>query len=84
MVSALVTAEVLPTVTDEGEKVHVALVGQPLPTLRATVPVNPYCGVTVIVEVPVWPGAEIVTGEGLADTLKSVTYSAATGEAELP
>jgi hypothetical protein len=39
--SVLVTAEVLPTVTDQGEKVQVAFVGQPLATLRSTVPVNP-------------------------------------------
>jgi hypothetical protein len=34
MVSVLVTGEVLPTVTDVGEKVQLAPVGQPLATLR--------------------------------------------------
>jgi hypothetical protein len=39
--------------------------------------------VTVIVEAPVWPGAEMVTGEGLAETLKSVTLIETAGEVEL-
>jgi hypothetical protein len=82
MVSVLLPAEAPPTVTDEGENVQVAPVGQPLARLRLTVPPNPYCGVTVIAELPACPGAEIVTGEGLADRLKSVTVIVTTPELE--
>jgi hypothetical protein len=82
MVSVLVTAEVLLTVTDGDESVQVAPVGQTPATLRLTVPVNPYCGATLIVEVPVCPGAEMVTGEGFADTLKSVTLTVVAADVE--
>ena len=40
--------------------------------VRATVPVNPLTGATVIVEVPAVP-AVVVTAIGLAVTVKSVT-----------
>ena len=83
MVNVLVTAEALLTVTDDGESVQVAPVGQPPATMRLTVPVNPYCGATLIVEVPAWPGAETVTGEGSADRLKSVMVIEAAAEVEL-
>ena len=62
---------------------QVAPVGQPLAMLKLTVPVNPYCGVTLIVELPVCPGAEIVTGDGFADRLKSITVSITWAEVEV-
>lgn len=37
-----------------------------------------------MIEFPVCPGAEIVTGEGFADRLKSETVSGVTGEVEAP
>jgi hypothetical protein len=83
MVSVLVAAEALLTMTDVGESVQVAPVGQPLATLRLTVPVNPFCGATLIVEFPACPGAGIVTGEGFADKLKSETETVAAGEVEV-
>ena len=83
MVSVLVTAEALLTVTDAGEIVQVAPVGQPLPMLRLTVPVKPATGVTVSVDVPDCPGAEMVTGEGFADRVKPETLMvAASNEVE--
>lgn len=82
MVSVLVTAEVPFTVTDWVESVQVAPVGQPPSTKRVTVPVNPYCGVTLRVEVPVCPGAGMVTGEGFADKLKSVMVIDTAAEVE--
>jgi hypothetical protein len=71
MVSVLVTAETLLTLTDGDENVQVAPVGQPLPTLRVTGPVNPPSGATLTVEFPACPGAEMVTRRGFADKLKS-------------
>jgi hypothetical protein len=62
--------------------VQVAPVGQPLATLKLTVPLNPFCGVTLRVELPVCPGAEMVTWDGFADTLKSVTVSVTCAEVE--
>ena len=61
MVSVLVAAEVPVRLRNEGEKVHVAPVGQPLITLKMTVPLNPYSGVTLRVVFPVCPGAAMVT-----------------------
>jgi hypothetical protein len=52
---------------------HDAVVGHPLPTLKLTVPVKPFCGVMVMVEVPMPPEAEIFIEEGLADREKSET-----------
>jgi hypothetical protein len=82
MVSVLVPGKAPPTVTDEGDNVHVAPVGQPLATLRLTVPPNPYWGVTLRVELAACPGAEIVTWEGFADRLKSDTVKASGAELE--
>ena len=82
MVNVLVAAEVPVTVTDEGEIVHVPPGGQPFITLRSTIPVNPPCGVMLIVEFPVCPGAEIVRGEGFADSLKSATAIGTAAEVE--
>lgn len=82
MVSASVTAEALLRVTDGDVNVQVAPVGQPLATLRLTLPVNPFCGVTLIVEVPCCPGAEMVTGDGFADRPKSPTVTEFLGDVE--
>jgi hypothetical protein len=76
IVSVEVTADALVGVTDAGAMVQVAPVGQPLVTLRFTVPVNPDIGVTLRVEVPPCPGAEMLRGEGLAERLKSETATA--------
>jgi hypothetical protein len=54
-----------------GVRVHVKPAGD-TPLVRATVPVNPFTGATVIVEVAAVP-AVVVTAVGLAVTLKSVT-----------
>ena len=83
IVSVLVTGEALVGLTDAGEIVQVAPVGQALPTLRFTVPVNPNLGVIVIVELPLCPGAEMLMGEGSADTLKSETAMGVAAEVEL-
>jgi hypothetical protein len=48
--------------------------------VKATVPVNPVPGVTVMVEVPDWPGAEMLTLVGFAARLKSGTTVTATGD----
>jgi hypothetical protein len=82
MVNVLVPGEAPPTLTDEGDNVHVAPVGQPLATLRLTVPPNPYWGVTLRVELAVCPGAEMLTGEGFADRSKSDTVNATGTELE--
>jgi hypothetical protein len=82
MVSTSVAAEVLLTVTDGEAKVQVAPVGQPLATLRVTVPVNPLSGVTLMVDCPDCPGAEMLSGEGLADTPKSETVTVLAPEVE--
>ena len=82
MVSTSVTAEVLLKVRVGDAKVQLAPVGQPLATLRVTAPVNPACGLTLTVEVPVCPGAEIVTVEGLAVTEKSAMAILAVSEVE--
>lgn len=82
IVSTSVTAEAPLTVTAGDANVQLAPVGQPLATLRLTVPVNPFCGLTLMVEAPGWPGAEITKGEGLADTEKSPTAMLAALEVE--
>jgi hypothetical protein len=81
-VSTSVTAEVLLIVTDGDAKVQVAAVGQPLATLRVTVPVNPLSGVTLTVDCPDCPGAEMATAEGFADTPKSEMVTAVAPELE--
>ena len=82
-VKLLVTAEVPLTVTEEGENVQVDRVGQPLATVRLTVPVNAPCGVVVTVEVPDCPGAEMSIEVGFADTEKSPTATLAEEDWEL-
>lgn len=54
-----------------GVRVHVKPAGE-TELVRATVPVNPLTGATVIVEVAAVP-AVVVTAVGLAVTVKSVT-----------
>jgi len=83
MVSTSVTAEAAVGLTDEDANVQLAPVGQPLATDRLTVPVNPFCDETLIVVVPCWPGAEIVTAVGFADTPKSVTAREVADEVEV-
>ena len=82
MVNVLVTADVPVTLTKGGEKLQVAPLGQPLATPKLTVPVNPFCGATLSIELPVCPGAEMVTFDGFADTLKSVTARVTWAEVE--
>jgi len=53
-----------------GDRVHVRPAGE-TDDVRPTVPVNPWRGATVIVEIPVAP-AFAVTLVGLAVTVKSV------------
>jgi len=53
-----------------GESVHVRPVVEETVTDRPTVPVNPFTGKTVIVEVPVEPATN-ATFVGLAVTVKS-------------
>jgi hypothetical protein len=57
-----------------GVSVHVNPAGD-TELVRATVPVNPWTGATVIVEVPGVP-AVVVTAVGLAVTVKSFTVTA--------
>jgi len=83
MVNTSVTAEVPLTLTEGEANVQAAPVGQPPTTDRLTVPANPFCGVTLMVEVPGCPGAEIVTGEGFAETPKSVTVREVAAEVEV-
>lgn len=83
MLSTSVTAVVPVTLTEGEAKVQVAPAGHPLTTDRLTVPVNPFCGLTLIVEVPGCPGAEIVTGEGFAETPKSVTAREVAADVEV-
>jgi len=56
----------------EGVRVHVK--PPVVATVRATVPVNPFTGATVIVDVAAVP-AVVVTAVGLAVTVKSVTIT---------
>ena len=60
-------------VSDEGVIVQVVPVGQMLATIRFTVPVKPFNGVTVSVELPDCPGAGMEIVVGLAEMPKSVT-----------
>jgi hypothetical protein len=79
MVRVLVAAATPLGATEVGENVQVAPVGQPLETDKVTVPVKSEIGVTETVDVPLAPGAEILMGEGFAETLKSATVTAITG-----
>src|SRR5579862_8363100 len=76
IVRVAVTGDALVGLTEAGATTQVAPVGQPLVTLRFTVPVNPDIGVTLMVEAPPCPGAEMLRGEGLAERLKSETATA--------
>jgi hypothetical protein len=55
-----------------GESVHVRPVAGDTELVNVTVPVNPWSGATVMVEVEAVP-AVVVTEVGLAVTLKSLT-----------
>jgi hypothetical protein len=78
--AVVVTVNVADTVdepdrlTDEGEMVHVAPGGHPEEN-APTVAFHPYRGVSVNVEVPDRPGAQMLMDEGLADTLKSAAVA---------
>jgi len=81
MVSVVVTGEDPVTLTG----VSVQDIPGPAPGKlhpMATVPMNPFRGVTVIVEVADCPGAEMLIVVGFADTLKSVTLIVAGAEVE--
>jgi hypothetical protein len=56
----------------DGVRVHVSPVAGDIDDVRATVPVNPFTGATVIVEVAAVP-AGVVTAVGAAVTVKSST-----------
>jgi len=60
-------------------RVQVRPVAGLIEDVRATVPVNPFCGVTVIVEVAAAP-ARAVTDVGAAVTVKSVTVTVTVAE----
>ena len=72
IVTTLVTAEEPAMLTDEGENVQ-SIPRTPVQQDRLMVPVNPFRGVRVMVEVPDCPGAGMVMLVGFADILKSVT-----------
>jgi hypothetical protein len=57
----------------ETEQVRTGVVGETL-VVRATVPVKPLTGMTVIVEVPATPGV-VLTMLGLANIWKSTTWT---------
>jgi hypothetical protein len=78
--SMVVGAEEPVTDTDEDENVQAAPAGRP-PQLTLTVPVNPFTGVTVIVELPD-PPAVTVRLAGFAATVKSLTVSVTAVEVE--
>jgi len=65
-----------------GVKVQVRPAGE-TDEVRATVPVNPLSGATVIVEAAAAP-AVVVADVGLAATLKSVTVKVAVAECDRP
>jgi hypothetical protein len=56
---------------------------KPALQVKLTVPVNPLVGVTVIVPVPVCPGAGMVRAEGFADRLKSARVMVVVEAAEV-
>ena len=62
-----------------GARVQVRPVAGDIVDVRATVPVNPWTGATVIVEVAAVP-AFVVTAVGLALTVKSFTVTATVAE----
>jgi len=64
-----------------GVRVHVSPAGETA-DVRATVPVNPLTGATVIVEMAAVPTV-VVTAVGLAATVKSVTLKVTVAVAEL-
>jgi len=66
-VNVVVTAPPL-GVTDEGEKLHVLFAGRP-EQLNITTLLNPFCGVTLRVAVPVIP-ATMLKAEGFAVRVK--------------
>jgi len=59
-------------VTLVGVRVQVKPVAGETVAVRETIPLNPFCAVTVTVEVPAAP-ARIVTAVGLAAIVKSCT-----------
>jgi hypothetical protein len=66
-----------PRVILAGVRVQVSPVAGEIELVRATVPVNPFNGATVIVEVAAVP-AVVVTAVGAAVTEKSVTVTVTT------
>jgi len=80
---AAVAGEEPVKVTDEGETVQVAPVGQAPERIRLTVPLNPYKGLIVSVEFPDCPGAGMMTVAGFAEMLKSRTLTVTGGVVEL-
>jgi hypothetical protein len=68
-------------VTEDGEKLHVLAAGKP-EQAKLTVWLNPFCGVTVIVVVPDWPGLTL-TDVGLKLTLKLGPFTVCVSAADV-
>jgi hypothetical protein len=64
-VKVAVAGEVPEIVTDEGEMVQLTP-KNPVPQDKVIVPANPFNEVIVIVEVPDWPAAVMLTADGFA------------------
>jgi hypothetical protein len=71
----------VPNATLVGDTMQVRPVEGDAAEVRATVPVNPWSEVTVMVEVPE-PPARTVTAVGLAETVKSCTVKVTATEWE--
>jgi hypothetical protein len=63
----------------DGVRVHVNPVAGEIEDVRATVPVNPLTGATVMVEIAAVP-AVVVTAVGAAVTVKSITVTVTVAE----
>jgi hypothetical protein len=82
-VSVAVTDEEPVTLIEEGESAQDNPGAAPGKTQdRFTVPVNPYRGASVSVDVPDCPGAEMLMAEEFPDKLKSVTVIVPGAEVE--
>jgi hypothetical protein len=63
----------------DGVRVHVNPVAGEIEDVRATVPVNPLTGATVMVDIAAVP-AGVVTAVGAAVTVKSITVTVTVAE----
>ena len=83
-VNTVVAAAVPFGVTLAGLKEHVASDGRPEGQLKVTAWLKPPCEVTVMVDVPLFPGALMVMVVGFAAMVKFCTISGEAGEVEPP